>query len=161
VIFVGQIKNVSFKGATANIECVGFEHFLKMPVPTLRYQLTCNWKLFDSHCKIAPEDYKVSAVVTLDATETKLTSATFGGYDDGYFTGGFVEFGDDSRTIVAHEGNTITIAYRMKSLTDNDSVDAWPGCDGRAETCRDKFDNINNFLGFPFIPVDNPAIRTP
>lgn len=161
VIFVGQIKNVSFKGAAANVQCVGFEHFLKMPVPLLRYQITCNWHLFSTECSKLKADFKVTGTVTLDPTKTILNSGSFGILSSGYLTGGLVEFGDESRTIVAHTGSTITIAYKMQLLADGDSVDAYPGCDGRVETCRDKYDNVVNFLGFPFIPIENPAIRVP
>jgi len=369
VIFLGQIKGVAFKGIQADVECVGFEHFLKMPIPKERYQITCNWQVFDSKCKLDRLDYKITGVVTLDATKTILTSYMFGGRPvrvgvgvrakvasgsmtpeepsgveegdilvcfctqkdnivstmsadwtliygvnnndvtsrasawwarrgsstpsylitrsggnsgiaavvayrgciadgnpvhlsgtqntspsgttitapsitttvnncmllfiahavddgtcgsfsgtspvpieflddntslgtdsglaagdgvqpglgvtvartatyslsgfhigavialkpasiDGWFIGGLMEFGVEKRTIVMHVGNVITIAYRMVNLADNDSVDVYPGCDGRNITCRDKFDNIINFLGFPYIPIENPAMRT-
>jgi uncharacterized phage protein (TIGR02218 family) len=159
VVFIGQIKAVSFKGVSAEADCVGFEHFLKMPVPLWRYQLTCNHKLFDTRCGITKADYKITATVTLDTTGTVLTSATFGGYDAGYFVGGLVEFEGERRTISAYSGNTITMNFQMINLLSGDSVDVYPGCDGRIETCRDKFDNIDNYLGFPFIPEENPARR--
>lgn len=160
VIFLGQIKNVTFKGIQADVECVGFEHFLKMPIPKERYQLTCNWQVFDLKCKIVKASYKTTAAVTLDLTKTILTAAAFGTKPDGYFTGGSVEFGVEARTIVSHVGNIITIVYRMTNLVSGNSVDAYPGCDGRNVTCRDKFVNILNFLGFPYIPIENPAYRT-
>jgi hypothetical protein len=246
VIFLGQIKSVAFKGIQADVECVGFEHFLKMPIPTERYQITCNWKVFDSKCngisvssvnrsrtsnvatietEIAHElvigdwavisgmggagyngtweiasvpdtthltyvnagmdeveiadtggaivrdmkiKYKVTATVTLDPTKTILTAVIFGTYTAGYFIGGTVEFGVEKRTIVAHSGNTITMSYRMINLDLNNDdisdgdVDVYPGCDGRAATCRDKFvnNNIFNFFGHPYIPIENPAMRT-
>ena len=159
VIFLGQIKGVSFKGIAANVNCVGFEHFLKQTVPRWRYQLTCNHMVFDSKCTLVEADYKITAVITLDSTKTKLTSATFDAQEDGYFTGGHIIFGDETRTIVDHVGSIVTIMYKFKELEDNDSVDAYPGCDGKIETCKDKFDNLLNFLGFPFIPVENPALR--
>jgi uncharacterized phage protein (TIGR02218 family) len=159
VIFVGQIKSVSFKGTTASITCVGFEHFLRQPVPKWRYQLTCNHIVFDSKCTLVEANYKTTATVTLDSTGTKLTSATFGGEVDGYFTGGKVLFGDEARTVISHVGSVVTLMYKFRELEDNNSVDAYPGCDGRAETCRDKYNNIINYLGFPFIPEENPAMR--
>jgi len=170
VIFVGQIKAVSFKGLQANVECVGFEHFLSMPIPTLRYQVTCNWKLFETRviggftfgCGIGVTKIskKVTAAVTLDSTGRILTSATFGlpAYGDGYFTLGTIEFGDEKRTIVSHVGNVVTMAYKMRDLVAG-NVDAYPGCDGRPETCKDKFNNVVNSLWFAFIPQENPAIR--
>lgn len=159
VIFIGQIKDVSFKGVQANVKCVGFEHFLKKTIPSWRYQLTCNHQVFDTNCSLTAASYKTTETITLDATKTILTGTAFGTKDDGYFIGGEVKFGVESRTIVAHVGTAITIMYKMVDLADTDSVDAYPGCDGRAETCRDKYSNILNFLGFPFIPVENPATR--
>lgn len=159
IIFIGQIKDVSFKGVQANIKCVGFEHFLKKTVPSWRYQLTCNHQVFDTKCSLAAATYKITETITLDATGTILTGTAFGTKADGFFVGGEVKFGAESRTIVAHVGTAITIMYKMIELESTDSVDVYPGCDGRAETCRDKYDNILNFLGFPFIPTENPATR--
>jgi uncharacterized phage protein (TIGR02218 family) len=115
--------------------------------------------IFDDKCTLAEADYKTTTTITLDATKTILTDAAFDALDDGYFTGGKITFGNEARTIVDHVGSIVTIMYKFKELEDNDSVDAYPGCDGRAETCKDKFDNIVNFLGFPFIPEENPALR--
>ena len=160
IVFIGQIKDISFKGIAATVNCVGFEHFLKMPVPTMRYQLTCNWKIFDDNCKKVQADYKTTTTITLDATETILTSADFALESDGYFNGGTVTFGNDTRGISSHVGSNITIVYKMKDLENNDSVDVYLGCDRRIETCRDNYDNVVNFMGTPFIPIDNPALRT-
>ncbi len=161
VVFIGQIKKVSFQGSAAKVECVGFEHFLKMPIPVFRYQITCNHKLFDSGCKKIKADYKITTVVTLNADKTQLTSSDFGVQEDEYFTYGYVEFGAESRMITAHTGDVITLAYKMNELESGETVDVYPGCDGRVETCRDKYNNIDNFLGFPFIPQENPATRIP
>ena len=162
VIFIGQIKNVSFKGVQAAVKCVGFEHFLKMPIPTFRYQLGCNHTLFDSNCGLLKSNYKTeNAEVTVDVTGLILTSADFGSQDDGYFTYGRIEFGGTYRAIVNHVGNNVTLAYKFTDLESGNSVDAYPGCDGKIETCRDKYGNITHFLGFPFIPQENPALRQP
>ena len=161
IVFIGQIKSVSFKGLTAEASCVSFEHFLRMPVPLWRYQVGCNHKLFDSWCKKVKSSYKVTATITLDATKTILTSSTFAEKVSEYFTSGLVEHGGEYRTIIGHDKSTITIQYKMRGLENNESVDAYPGCDGKIETCRDTYNNIVNFLGFPFIPKENPSLRVP
>jgi len=38
-------------------------------------------------------------------------------------------------------------------------VKIYPGCDKRLATCRDKFDNVVNFRGFPFVPGDDAYRR--
>lgn len=163
IIFIGQIKTVSFKGIQAKINCVGFEYFLKQIIPRWRYQLTCNHTLFNTECSLVKDDYKVDAVITLDDTKTIVSSASFedSEFGDGYFTGGEIAFEDEYRTIVNHEGEDLTLIYNMKTLVSGSNVSVYPGCDGRLETCRDKFDNIENSLGFPFIPTVNPALRVP
>ena len=168
VVVVGQIKNVTFKGNMAKIDCVGFEHFLKLPIPFWRYQTTCNYRVFDSHCKINREakdeedNYIWKVVVTITLVDKIiLTNTIFDDYDDGYFTFGTVEFGDEKRMISSHAGNQITMAYPMRNLISGSEVNVYPGCDGKPETCRDKFANVDNSLWFPFIPEENPAIRTP
>lgn len=47
-----------------------------------------------------------------------------------------------------------------------DAIDAIPyiymyaGCNKLNTTCKDKFNNLHNFGGFPYIPVDNPTSRS-
>lgn len=159
IVFVGQIKQVGFKGSTAEVECVGFEHFLSMRVPVYRYQLNCNHRVFDSNCGLTAASYKVQAVVTLNAAKTILTSATFALQANGYFIGGLVQYDGESRVCTNHVSTQVTLAYPMLYLADSETVDIYPGCDGRINTCRDKFNNIANFFGFPFIPEENPALR--
>lgn len=161
VVFIGQIKTVIFKGLSAEAECTGFEHYLKMPVPIYRYQITCNHRVFDASCGLNKDDYKVAALIALDASKTILTAEDLGLYGSGYFTGGFVEYGDEKRAVIKHVGNSITMAYRMLLLEDGKTVNVLPGCNGRIDTCRDKYDNIEHFLGFPYIPDENPALRVP
>ena len=168
VIFIGQIKSVSFKGTQANAECVGFEYFLSMPVPKFRYQKTCNWQLFETltvggfvlGCRYPKTP--IHAVVTVDSTGRILNSATFDTYNpDGYFTYGSIEFGDEKRAIVDHVGTMVEMAYRMISLPSPSTVHAYVGCDRRIETCRTKFGNILRFFGTPWVPEENPATRVP
>lgn len=160
IIFLGQIKDIAFSGVSAEISCVGFEQFLKMPIPQLRFQINCNHKVFDTNCGLDSATYKVTTSITLDTTETQLTHATFDTYADGYFTGGKVKFNNEYRGIIAHAGSIITMAYKMKDLISNDTVDVYPGCDGRLETCRDKYNNVIHSLAFRYIPYDNPTERT-
>lgn len=158
-VFTGQIKNCKFQGVKAQATCVGFEHFLKKSIPSWRYQLTCNHKVFDDLCTLDKDDYVTETIVAVSSSGLQYTSVDFGLQDDGFFIGGEVISGDESRTITNHSGNIITVMYKMSNIVNGDTVFAYPGCDGRAETCRDKYSNILNFLGFPFIPVENPAVR--
>jgi len=160
VIFVGQIKTPSFKGQQSSVECVGFEHFLKQPIPKERYQPQCNHKLFDEGCTLDEAAYKVSDVmVTVDSTKRLLTATEFGLEEDGYWVFGYIEYNGYRRMVLRHEGDVITLAYPLWTIpASGGNVDIWPGCDGNIKTCRDKFDNVDNALSFPDMPFDNPVL---
>lgn len=158
IIFLGQVATVGFKGLTANVKCVGFEAYLTQPIPRYRYQPECNNTLYDDKCKIDKDLYKVVATLSgLSSNGLELTSATFSTKADGYFRFGYVEFGIAKRMITDHVGTLVKIRYRIPDLENGDVVTAYAGCDLNIETCRDKFGNVNQFFGSPFIPAENPA----
>jgi len=167
VIFIGQIKTVSFEGNEAQATCVGFEHYLNQKIPKYRYQTGCNNDLFDSFCLVDPDDYLLSTTITaVDTAGVILTSSDFALQDDGYYTRGHVQWGDYRRMIVHHEGSDITIRFKIPDFTSGQAVDAWPGCDRQLLTCYEKFNNVDGqgrlrFFGHPWIPLDNPAKWVP
>jgi uncharacterized phage protein (TIGR02218 family) len=158
LVFLGQILAVSVKGPQAQATCKGIEYLLQNPALKDWYQPECNHTVFSAGCGLDANTYKISPTITLDATETILTAAAFGAEADGYWTMGKVTFGDDVRYITAHSGNSITLMNKFADLETSDTVEVTPGCDGSVDTCKDKYDNLINFLGFPFVPIDNPAM---
>ena len=157
-LFVGQVGTVSFKGATAEIECVGFEHYLEMKLPTQLFQASCNNTVFDSRCALSEEEFsRTSTAVTVSTSGRILTADEFD-VEDGWFTYGWVEYKRQKRMIVDHEGTSITIQYAFTGVEEGASFTAFAGCDGDIATCRDKFGNVENFFGTPYIPTDNPSL---
>lgn len=160
-VFVGLIKQVAFNGEFAEAECVGFESFLERQATRYRYHPSCNNTLFDTKCGVPKASYKVDATLdTISDDGTIITAAIFGTYADGYFTRGhLIDENGSERFIIYHIGTTIKLRSRITGLAASDDVDVYPGCDGRMTTCRDKYSNLNNFFGTPFIPMDNPVTR--
>lgn len=160
VIFLGQIKLVRFKGVAAEVECAGFETYLQRGIPRFRYSPGCNWTLYDENtCRVDKTLYRVTdVVIALSADGLELTSVIFGTKPDDYFTFGYVEYNIARRMIVAHTGNTITLNYRIPDLVDGGTITAaYAGCNLSIEMCKSKFNNVDNFFGFTYIPLDNPA----
>lgn len=163
VIFIGQIKSVSIKGLATKLHCVGFESYLRQSVPVERYQAQCNWTVFDlnnpkiNKCKLNKNSYKLTTTVTVSSNGLELTSADFALQADGYYQLGYIYFEGHRRSITAHVGSLVTLRFAFADLESSDGVDAYPGCDGSLVTCRDKFNNVVNNGGFPYIPLDNPT----
>jgi len=158
VIFIGQIKSVAFKGVEAVARCVGFESFLTQPVPIFRYQPSCNNRLFDIKCTLSAASYKVDTMITMVDTLT-FTSSDFATKSDGWFTRGKLVWGEHERMITYHSGITIAIRYPINGISTGVSITAYAGCDLDIRTCRDRFSNVVNFFGHPFVPKDNPATK--
>jgi uncharacterized phage protein (TIGR02218 family) len=58
--------------------------------------------------------------------------------------------------------NKIVLAIKSnKNFTAGALFALEPGCDKLRTTCRDKFSNINNFGGFPFVPGQDAMFDTP
>lgn len=165
VIFLGQIKSVEFKGNEARVTVVGFEHYLKQAIPKYRYQPICNNFVYDTFCSLDKDTYKDSGTVT--AVSTDGLSLTVAGISttDGYFKHGYIEDSDHnkrmitSHTTVSGVSTTLGLRYKIHTVASGIAIDVYPGCDLNIETCRDKFNNVVNFFGHPYIPLNNPALR--
>lgn len=159
VIFFGQIQSTATKGAALKVRCVGFEFFLKQPVPTLRYQPQCNWTVFDTKCAKSSTGFTVTAnSVTVSSEGLEITHANFGTKADHYFKMGDLVWGDYHRLITYHIGTLIKIRYPVEGLVTGENVTVYAGCEGSITMCYEKFDNKDNFGGHPYIPRDNPTL---
>jgi len=160
VIFLGQIRAVRFQGVAAEVECAGFEVYLNRAIPRYRYSPSCNHVLYDSKCGLDKNLYKTVATLTdVSSDKLELTSANFATQTDDYFTYGYVEFGNAKRMVVYHISNVVKLNYYIPNLVAGNTINIYAGCDLSIEMCRNKFNNVVNFLGFPWIPVNNPAAK--
>lgn len=157
IVFIGTVKNVSFKGVDAEATCVGFELFFKQVIPLIKYQKKCNHTLYSTGCGVTKASYKASlASITLSSDGLEVTHADLATYDEAYFQLGYLEYNNHKRMIVNHTNNKATIRYTIPGLATGQNVDVYAGCDRTIATCTDKFSN-DKFNGFPYLPDDNPA----
>lgn len=171
IIYQGRVLNVKFKESSATITCQSIQSALRRPGLRRFYQLACPHVLYGGPCGADNIANAVPATLT-NVTNRVLTSADFiisidPAFDANHFVGGYVEFNQSglvtTRFITDHDNGsgTITVNLAFFDLTNTDSVTAYPGCDRLTATCSGKFSNINNFGGFPFIPIKNPMNGTP
>jgi uncharacterized phage protein (TIGR02218 family) len=145
---------------------------LRRPGLRQRYQRTCPHALYGPGCNASKEDFAVSGEVT-GVSGSVVTMPIAATYPNGWFTAGIIEAPDGTmRFITNHSGSTLTLIRSLDSLSESFakqgygqgygfgygglSVRIFPGCDRTTQTCKDKFDNLNNNGSFPFIPLKNP-----
>ncbi len=135
---------------------------------TKRYQISCPHRLYSTACGVNKDNYASSYVVS-DVNGVYVTLSETPSESDGYFKYGMIEEpGGLYGYIIGHSGATITMQRAVDSLTSafessgygngygqyygGLSVTIYPGCMKSLDTCHDKFDNVENFGGFPWIP---------
>ena len=143
--------------ATAKLTCESVFTSLKRPGLRARYQRMCRHALYSEQCGVDKTTYAVAGTVSaINAAKTVLTVAAADALADGWLTGGMVETPTGGFLFVtAHSGSSITLANPC-ALAVSDAVTLYPGCARNRETCKNKFNNILNFGGWPWIPSRNP-----
>jgi hypothetical protein len=62
------------------------------------------------------------------------------------------------RTVRAHSGDQIDLSHQFGGLVNSLSADVYPGCRKRRVTdCESKYDNLANFNGHEWIPIQEDA----
>lgn len=163
IIFVGIIDKVSFKGQNATIKASGIEKLLRSPYPIIRYQPRCGLTLYSEMCGVDKASYVETRTVISVSSDglTVLVNGT--AREDDYFALGYIYSSEfSSRMIVSNTGNTLSLRSGTPVLGAGDTVTMYPGCSKKPSVCQSKFNNLgnsslNSFLGFIYIPNDNPA----
>jgi uncharacterized phage protein (TIGR02218 family) len=175
VYWKGRVVSVEWPDqVTASLTCESVFTSLKRPGLRARYQRMCRHALYSEQCGVDKADYAVPGTVSaVDSTHTAVTIPEAAGYDDGYFLGGFLALADGTmRFISAHSGSSITLANPAPVLADLVGLGGYgedygqyyggiglviyPGCGRDRTTCNDRFANVLNFGGWPWIPKRNP-----
>lgn len=152
VKFIGEIQGVKFAGRSVVISCVPYGYRFKKKLPWLRYSSRCPLALYSARCGVVRESYRLRVVVT-GVTVAVLDSASFASEVDGWWTGGYVQtLEGETRGIIDHAGTAITLEYPL-DVEAGQTIDVFAGCDKALATCRDKFVNVANHLGFHLIPT--------
>jgi hypothetical protein len=157
VVFRGQLLSfvIVRDGSELTFQSSGYLYSTK--IPSFIYQATCNHMLFDGKCGI---DQSLWADNYIDAAfdGTKITHAGIGSKPTNHYSHGLVEYNGQKRMVTKSLGNDVFINVPFFNAGATGDVRIWAGCDQKAETCQAKFNNLENFLGFPYIPIKNPTI---
>lgn len=120
-----------------------------------RYERTCRHVLYGTGCNAKQEDFAVGARVTGLARGIEITVDVV--RPDGYFTAGIIKQDNGAmRFIESQVGDRITLVRPFNELHVGDPIELFAGCDHALLTCRDRFNNLDNYGGFTWIPTKNP-----
>lgn len=159
--YVGKIYTVKWPSLDrCNIVCRTRSADMQDPGLTWTYMKSCTAVLGDWRCRVNVDALRVNGRVdSIDGASITLTALA--GYDQGYFSGGYVAWlvdsGDYDRRAIDHQdGQVLTLLGGTYGLALNQSVRVFPGCDFLFSTCQTKFNNTDNFRGIPNLQGSSP-----
>lgn len=152
----GRVLTAKASENELTLECESVFSSLKRPGLRARYELSCRHSLYGASCKLSISSFLTSGFV-VGVDKTVIIIAEAAGEADGYFTGGLLQSETgDLRSIVSHVGTSITVSRTFNEDIGGQTIHLHPGCDKLKTTCINKFNNLLNFGGFPYIPSRNP-----
>ncbi|MFA5408259.1 MAG: phage BR0599 family protein [Bacilli bacterium] len=156
VCWKGRVVSIEPRGERAELSCESLYTATRRHGLRLRCELICQRILYGAACGANQPAQRVDDAVSAMPTTTALTMSAISGYDAGWFSGGILACGAGQRYILSHSGNALTISRPLDGLAAGMTVALYPGCDRTMATCKAKFNNLNNYLGFPWMPGKNP-----
>ena len=139
-------------------------HRLETPLPRKLIQPACPHTLFDSSCTLIKATFVVTKNIQAGSTQTLLIPSVAFAQPDGYFdlgTGTFTSGQNNgfSFTIKRHISGQLQLHVPLPFVVGaGDAFTCYPGCDKLQSTCQNKFNNVANFGGMPYIPVPETAL---
>lgn len=155
VLWKGRVGGARLSGSELTLKCEPVATSLKRTGLRARYQLICRHALYSTSCGALKDLFRVDGTVSAVSGATVQVAAA-ASRPDGYFVAGMLETNDGSRMIVGHAGITLTLVAPMPSLAAGQTARLYAGCDHSTATCKDRFANLANYGGFPYIPRKNP-----
>lgn len=160
ILFIGKILNidVNLDNNECSINLSSISNVLKTNIPFKSFSKRCSNSLFDKHCKLNKNNFKYipNLLIVNKETDYKIYIGTE--KENSYFNFGAVVINGNYFQIYNHKDGYINLLYPCFDEI-IESITIYPGCDKSTSSCSSKFNNINNYGGFPDIPSSNPAVK--
>ena len=162
VLFQGRVAEIEVSRTEVKITVKSELELLDIQLPRNFYQSGCINTLFDNGCGLQKALWGADGIVTgasLTQVSTNLTRM-----ESDYFALGSISFTTGpnagiTRSVREFAGGVFVLAVPLVSPPRaGDTFTAWPGCNRLHDTCRNKFMNVLNFRGFPFVPDPEAAV---
>jgi len=123
--------------------------------PKIIYSETCNHAHFDTYCGLTQSAWRETGATQAGTTLYKVYAAIFlfSHRAQGWWNRGKLVLGDCERAVFDHQDGYVILMRPLWDIpTVGTSLTCTAGCDRTGTTCKDKFNNYANFLGFEYIP---------
>ena len=152
--WMGRVLGVEIADDQARIRCESAQVSLKRIGLRRLYSRKCSHVLYSSACGASPITDS-AFVAEVYGRSVELDGGVPGGVSGG-LAGGWLQTPDGARhMIIGDYGSGVELLYPA-ALEPGTEVLLTVGCDHSTATCQTRFDNLDNYGGFPAIPSKNP-----
>lgn len=161
VTWVGSLSEVKRRGIDrVEMSCESLLASMSRGGLSLGWERNCPYATYDHNCRVNRDLFRVDTTLT-NVTGATVSSSAFALKPDGWYAGGFIEWLSapgvtERRFVKAHAGIVLTLLGGTPGLAVDTAVSAFAGDDRRAQTCLDKFNNLDNHGGLPSLPGKSP-----
>lgn len=123
-----------------------------------KFARTCSASLGDARCKVSLGPLSRTATISVVEDEDRFTHSAISPDQTDRYARGILTFttgllaGSSFEVSNSGSGRIALWETPHAQMAAGDQFTVSPGCDKSATTCRDKFSNLQNFRGFPFVP---------
>lgn len=166
-IWWGMVSDNVTNDLKTKITCTPANLDFEKQTSVYTYMNKCNNTLSKGTCTVLLDNFIFQATVLdildggLTLTLSRTSPQNFTQPENqNYLQMGAIKKGREIKTIIRSVNSTtssnIQLKQKIKSLKIGDVVDLIPGCDGRSATCKVKFNNFKDYIGFENVPGTNP-----
>lgn len=161
-MFLGRVGETAITGTEVRISLKSMIELLNVQMPRNVYQAGCLHTLYSTPgCNVVAADYTSNTTVT--SGSTLFVVVTDSTENTAYYDLGTIECLSglnvgEKRTVKGHvldgSDGRFRVAIPFPYIPETGDVYlVKPGCDKQHATCNIKFNNIDNYRGFPVIPA--------
>lgn len=161
LLFKGRVGSVDQVGRTqAEITVNSDLVLLDISMPRNLYAANCQHVLYDSGCGLSRAAFTTNGTVGANPTDVFIPWANA----TSQYAQGKVVFTSGanaglSATVKTATNAGLTLAYPLLAApAEGDTFEVSFGCDHSMTICEKRFNNLQNFRGFPFIPPATYAV---
>ena len=162
IMFVGRIADVDVDRMGIAMRVNSPTELFAGQMPRNLFSPSCLRVLYSDGCGVSRQAQMRGGSVVAGSTRTTLRVSISQQY--GFFALGYVVFTTGAlagvrRTIKASWPGVFELLLPLPALPAvGDIVEACPGCDKSKPTCKNKFNNLPRFRGYPCIPLPETAL---
>lgn len=152
--WMGRVLGVEIDADATRIRCESAQVSLKRIGLRRLYSRKCSHVLYSSACGASPITDS-AFVLDVYGRNVELDGGVPGSVSGG-LAGGWLQTPDGARhMIISDYGSGVELLYPV-AIESGTEVLLTVGCNHSTATCQSRFDNLDNYGGFPAIPSKNP-----